>query len=38
LATRGKDVLSVGFSICGSLDGIPAYARGLLSGTALRVP
>jgi hypothetical protein len=38
LATRGKDVLSVGFSICGSLVGKPADARGLLSGTALRVP
>jgi hypothetical protein len=34
----GKDVLSVGFSICGSLTGIPADAWGLLSGTALRVP
>jgi hypothetical protein len=34
----GKDVLSVGFSICGSLAGEPADARGLLSGTALGVP
>jgi hypothetical protein len=38
LATRGEDVPSVGFSICGSLAGIPAGARGLLSRTALRVP
>jgi hypothetical protein len=38
LQPGGKDVLSVGFSICGSLAGIPADARGLLLGTALRVP
>jgi hypothetical protein len=34
----GKDVLSVGSSICGSLAGEPADAQGLLSGTALGVP
>jgi hypothetical protein len=34
----GKNVLSVGSSICGSLNGKPADARGLLSGTALGVP
>jgi hypothetical protein len=34
----GKKVLLVGSSICGSLDGEPADARGLLSGTALGVP
>jgi hypothetical protein len=34
----GKDVLSIGSSICGSLAGEPADARGLLSGTALGVP
>jgi hypothetical protein len=34
----GKNVLSVGSSICGSLNGKPTDARGLLSGTALGVP
>jgi hypothetical protein len=36
--TRGKDVLSVGSNICGSLADEPADARGLLSGTALGLP
>jgi hypothetical protein len=37
-ASQGEDVLSGGSSICGSLDGEHADARGLLSGTALGVP
>jgi hypothetical protein len=38
LQPGGKNVLSVGSSICGNLTGTPADARGLLSGTAMRVP
>jgi hypothetical protein len=37
-ATRGEKVPSAGVSICGILTDTPADARGLLSGTAIRVP
>jgi hypothetical protein len=38
LRPGGKNVLSVGSSIWGNLTGTPTDARGLLSGTATRVP
>jgi hypothetical protein len=34
----GKNVPSAGSSICGTLKGTPTDARGLLSGTTIRVP
>jgi hypothetical protein len=37
-ATRGKKVPSAGVSICGILTDTPTDARGLLLGTAIRVP